>query len=388
MEVMKKQKTFFVLVAILIGIGIGILLWNFLGPVLAKGVFYYQVAENKANLFLVKNSKSKQILSISAREAALGDYRPPRHSYISHERKSMIYFNQVNKVPVESPSEEITVSRIIYEPMLINLKNSQEKKIDQLIDSASLVFSPNDNQIVWIKQIEESTFEQIEKSNKKRELWISKIDGSEAKLLFSFDEHVILLAAWSGDYVYFQGLWDINNRTLGRVNIKTQKVDYMLPRNCDKNLVTCKNIEFSPSGRKFLYEVYNKKDDRDVTELYLGDFENKESLQILTTDQISDRLWIEDGEKFFYTEQETVKKEGGGSELKETVHLVDIKNQTDDKLYSGSYVSQLTFDGNRYLYFLEKGSEGNRFNLVRLDIRKKNPKTILTEDYNKVLLIR
>jgi len=386
---MKKQKTFLILGAILVGIGIGILLWNFLGPVLAKGVFYYQVDGNKANLFLLKNSKSEQIFSLPAREANLGDYRPPRYSYVSHDRKKLIYFNKTGEVPLGNLSKDLQIVRIVFEPILVNLKEGQEKKINQPIDSASLVFSPDDNQIAWIKQIEEATFQQIEASGKKRELWVSKTDGSEAKLLFSFDEHVVLLATWSGDYIYFQGFRDVNSRSMGRINVKTQKVEYLIPRNCDETLASCENIQFSLSGRKFLYEIYNKKDGRDVTELYLGDFEKKEFLEILTTDQISDRLWLEDGEKFFYTEQETVRKEGGGSEVKETVHLVDIKNQTDDKLYSGSYISQLTFDGGRYLYFLEKGSEeGNIFDLIRLDIRNKNSKTILTGNYNKILLLQ
>lgn len=387
-----KHKSFFILVAIVIGIGLGILIWNFLGPVLAKGVFYYRVESDKANLFLLKNSDSKQITSVSAREIDPGDFRPPKHSYVSHDRKSLIYFKQVGEVPLENQeNSDFTAFRIVYEPMLINLKNKQENKINQAIDSASLVFSPDDNQIAWIKQIEETTYQEIETSKNKRELWISKTNGSDAKLLAEFDENLILLEIWSGDYIYFQGLWDITNRSMGRINVKTKEVENMVPRYCEKFLENCKNIEFSPSGNKFLYEIYSKKDDKDITELYLGDFEKKEFLEVLTTDQISDRLWLGDGERFFYTEQEMVRKEGGGGEkeLKETIHLVDIKNQTDDSMYSGSYISQLTIDaGGRYLYFLEKEKNGENFKLNRLDLKTKEVKTILMENYNKILLVQ
>ncbi|MFZ5559515.1 MAG: TolB family protein [Patescibacteria group bacterium] len=387
-----KHKSFFILVAIVIGIGIGILLWNFLGPVLAKGVFYYKVEGDKANLFLLKNSTTKQITSVSAREIDPGDFRPPKRSYISHNRKILIYFKQVEEVPLENQeSSEFTAFRIIYEPTLVNLKNKEEKKINQSIDSASLVFSPDDSQIAWIKQIDESTYQDIETSGKKRELWLSKIDGEEAKLLVSFDENLILLKIWDGDYIYFQGLWDITNRSMGRINVKTKEIENMVPRYCEKFLENCKNIEFSPTGNRFLYEISTKKDDKDITELYLGDFNKKEFLEILTTDQISDRLWLSDGERFFYTEQGLVKRGDGTAEMdvKETIHLVDIENQIDDKIYSGSYISQLTLDaGKRYLYFLEKEKESENFKLNRLDLKTKEIKTILTDNYNKILLIQ
>jgi len=387
-----KQKSFFILIAIIIGIGIGILIWRFLSPAIGRGIFYYKVEGDKANLFLLKNSSSKQITSVSAREVDPGDFRPPRRSYISHSRKNLIYFKQVEEIPLENQeSSEFTAFRIIYEPTLVNLKNKEEKKINQSIDSASLVFSPDDSQIAWIKQIEESTYQDIETSGKKRELWLSKIDGEEAKLLASFDENLILLKVWDGDHIYFQGLWDITNRSMGRINIKTKEIENMVPRYCEKFLENCKNIEFSPSGNRFLYEIQTKKDDKDITELYLGDFNKKEFLEVLTTDEISDRLWVDDEERFFYTEQETVRKEGGGgeTEVRETIHLVDIKNQTDDSIYSGSYISQLTIDvGGRYLYFLEKEKEGENFKLNRLDLKTKEVKTILTDNYNKILLVQ
>ncbi len=128
-----------------------------------------------------------------------------------------------------------------------------------------------------------------------------------------------------------------------------------------------------------------EKEGKKITVLYLGDFEKKEFLEVLTTDEIGDRLWVDDDEKFFYTEQEEDRQ----GKVTETIHLVDIKNQTDDTLYSGSYISELTFDAaGRYLYFLEKQKEGENFDLTRLDLKNKEIKVILTDNYNKILLIR
>jgi hypothetical protein len=387
-----RQKGFLVLIAIIIGIGIGIFIWNLLGSVLTKGIFYYKVDGDKADLFSAKDSNTKKILSVSAREIDPGDFRPPKRTYVSHDRKNMVYFKQVDEKPLENQENpELIAYRVIYEPMLVNLKNKKEIKINQSMDSASLVFSSDDNQIAWIKQIDEATYQEIETSGKKRELWISKINGDDAKLLASFDENLILLEIWSGDYIYFQGLWDVNNRSMGRININTKEIENMVPGQCEEFLGNCQNIEFSPTGNRFLYEIYTKKDDKDITALYLGDFDKKEFLEVLTTDQISDRLWLDDGERFFYTEQSLVKRGDGTAEMdtRETIHLVDIKNQIDDKIYSGSYISQLTLDlVKRYLYFLEKEKDGENFNLNRMDLKTKEVKTILTDNYNKILLIQ
>jgi hypothetical protein len=387
-----RQKGFLVLIAIIIGIGIGIFIWNLLGSVLTKGIFYYKVDGDKADLFSAKDSNTKKILSVSAREIDPGDFRPPKRTYVSHDRKNMVYFKQVDEKPLENQENpELIAYRVIYEPMLVNLKNKKEIKINQSMDSASLVFSSDDNQIAWIKQIDEATYQEIETSGKKRELWVSKINGDDAKLLASFDENLILLEIWSGDYIYFQGLWDVNNRSMGRININTKEIENMVPGQCEEFLGNCQNIEFSPTGNRFLYEIYTKKDDKDITALYLGDFDKKEFLEVLTTDQISDRLWLDDGERFFYTEQSLVKRGDGTAEMdtRETIHLVDIKNQIDDKIYSGSYISQLTLDlVKRYLYFLEKEKDGENFNLNRMDLKTKEVKTILTDNYNKILLIQ
>ncbi len=388
---MKKQTGFFILIAILIGIGIGILLWTILTPNLGQGVFYYQIEGNKANLFLIKSKdEPEKIVSLSAREIDIGQYRPPRHSYISHNGKQMIYFKKTGEVPIEfTENKEVVISRVIYEPTLVNLKTGKEQKIEQSIDSSSLVFSSNDEQIAWIKEIKEATYPNIEQSGKRRELWISRIDGENAQLLDNFDENVILLKKWSGDYIYFHGLWDATIRSLGRVNVKTKKIDYLVPRHCERFLENCKDIEYSVSGKKFIYEIYTKENDKEITELYSGDFEKREFQALLTTDRISDKLWHYNEKEFFYTEQEMIKKEGGGKRLEERIHLVNIKNKTDDVIYAGSYVSHLTLDpGGRYLYFLEKQIERDDFNLQRLDVKKKQVETILFDDYNHLLLIK
>jgi len=89
---MLKHKSFFILAAILVGIGIGILVWKFLRPALGGGVFYFQVENDKANLFLLKNANSKSLVSLPAREIDPGDFRPPKRSYVSNSREEMIYF--------------------------------------------------------------------------------------------------------------------------------------------------------------------------------------------------------------------------------------------------------------------------------------------------------
>jgi len=384
---MLKHKSFFVLVAVLVGIGIGVLIWKFLSPALGRGVFYFQVENDKVNLFLLKNSTSKNLVSLSAREIDPGDFRPPKHSYISNSREEMIYFKQVGEVPVTNIGEEqnTEINRIIYKPVLVELKNNKETEINQTMDPVGMIFSPNDSQIAWVKGVDEVTYQQIEANGEKREVWISGKDGQNPTLLVSFDENMIILKRWAGDYIYFQGLWDTVNQSMGRINLATKQIEYLNPDGCGEMLENCKNIEFSPSGNKFLYEITSKKDNKDITELYLGDFETKQYLAVLTTDQIGNRLWVDDGQRFFYTEQ-VADKQGN---VVETIHFVDMKTQTDDSIYSGNYISELTFDSaGRYLYFLEKQKESNNFNLTRLDLKTRENTIILTDNYNKVLLVQ
>lgn len=387
----KRQKTFFIIIAILIGVGAGVLFWLMFTPSLGQGVFYYLIDGDKADLFLITGKDNgKKIISISAREIDLENYKPPRHSYFSHNGQQLIYFKEIGEVPLENIDENIVISRVISESVLVNLKTGKERKIEQPIDSSALVFSPDDTQIAWIKEISEATYQSIEGSGKKRELWISRADGENAQLLYGFDENVVLLKRWYGDYVYFHGIWDVSIKSMGRINVKTRKLEYLVPRYCEKFLENCQSIEFSNSGTRFLYEIYNKTEDKEITELYLGDFE-KNFQEVLTTDRISEKIWLNNEKQFFYTEQELVRKEGGGGEkeIQEKIHLVDIKSQTDDIIYEGSYISQLVVNpDDKYLYFLEKDKSGeNNFNLVKLNIKTKEANIILTKNYNHILLI-
>ena len=384
---MLKHKSFFILAAVLVGIGIGVLIWKFLSPALGRGVFYFRIENDKANLFLLKNSNSKNLVSLPAREIDPGDFRPPKRSYISNSREEMIYFKQVGEAPVTGigEGENMEINRIIYKPILVDLEKNKETEINQTMDPVGVIFSPNDSRIAWVKGIDEVTYQQIEESGEKREVWISEKDGQSPALLVGFDENLVILKRWAGNYIYFQGLWDAVNQSMGRINLETKQIEYLTPEGCGEMLENCKNIEFSPSGNKFLYEIASKKDNKDITELYLGDFETKQYLAVLTTDQIGNRLWIDDGQRFFYTEQ-VADKQGN---VIETIHFVDMKNQTDDSIYSGNYISELTFDSaGRYLYFLEKQKEGNDFNLTRLDLKTRENEIILTDNYNKVLLVQ
>lgn len=389
---MKKQKTIFIAIAILIGMGLGVLAWIIFGPVLGKGVFYYTTDGISANadLFSLKGTGvGKKIISVSAEEVDIGKYKSPRRSFLSNDKDQMIYLKKTGEIILENMgNDEFIPVRIVFDLFLVNLKNNKETKIEQKIDSSSLVFSPNDNQIAWIKGLDESTYRDIENSGKKRELWISKSNGQKAEILASFEENLILLKRWAGDYIYFQGLWDATKRSLGRINVKTKKIDYIIPEGCDEMLVNCQNIEFSPSGKYFLYEIYKKDNDKEITELYLGDFEKNTFKPILTTDRIGEKIWLNNEDQFFYTDQIIVKK-NGDSVIEERLHLVDIKKEAEAILYSGSYLSQFVFDsGGRYLYFLEKQSEGEDFNLTRFDIKKKEAKTIFSDNYNHILLIQ
>jgi len=384
----RKRLTFFILIAVLIGIILGILLWKILSPKLGEGVFYYRLDGNKANLFLLDNKgEGEKIITVAAQEVDLGKYKPPRHSFISPDRRQLVYFKKSKEEQIGDLGNGMIASRIYYDPILVNLKTGTEKKIEQPIDSTSLVFSPDSNSIAWIKEIKDSTYEEIEKNDTKRELWISIADGESPQLLAKFEENVLLLKRWNEDYVYFQGIFDANIKSLGRINIKTKRVEYIIPKSCNTNLTNCQNIEFSPSGKMFLYEIYSQKDNKEITELYLGDFETRDYKPVLTTDRISDKIWLDTEKGFFYTEQ----KSGKNNEIIETIHLVDLYKETDNEIYSGSYISQLAFDGfSNSLYFLERseGEEMNIFNIMRLNVKTKKAEKMLTENYNNILIVQ
>jgi hypothetical protein len=217
-------------------------------------------------------------------------------------------------------------------------------------------------------------------------VWTSRADGENAQALIALEDNVILLKAWKGNYVYFQGVSGINVKSIGRIDIVNKKVEYIIPQGCEAGLINCQNILFSPTGNMFLYEIYSTKNNKEITELYLGDFEKKEFKPILTTDRISDKLWFKNEEGIIYTEQEVIN-----NEIKETIHQVNLYKETDTELYSGSYVNELAFDGSGgYLYFLEKieSEQVNMFDLKRLNIKNKKVEKVLTENYNNILIIQ
>ena len=384
----KKRLSFFILIAVLIGIIIGVLLWKVLTPKLGEGVFYYRTDGDKANLFLLNGSgEGEKVVAVAAQEVELGKYRPPRHSFISPDGRQLVYLKKIKEEQIASLSNGLVANRIFYDSILVNLKTGTDKKINKIIDSSSLVFSPDSNNIAWIEGVDESTYEEIEQSGTKRNLWISRADGENAQLLASFDENVILLKRWAEDYIYFQGIFDVSIKSIGRINTKTKKIDYIVPKGCDNNLTNCQNVEFSPTGRMFFYEIYGQKNNKEITELYLADFENQEYKAILTTDRVSDKIWLDNEKEFFYTEQETTEEQG----LKETIHLVDLYKETDTVVYFGSYISQLAFNGSsNYLYFLERaeGEEMNTFKIVRLDVKTKKAEMVLMDNYNNILIVQ
>jgi len=374
----RKRTTFFILIAILAGIIIGIFAWKLLSPKLGEGVFYYRLDKNKANLILLNGKgEGEKILTVDAQEVDLGKYKPPKYTFVSSDNRQMVYFKKTKEETVQNLDDNMVMLRSYYEPILVNLKTGTEKKIEQSLDPSGVVFSTDGNNIVWIKEIKESTYEEIQKNQIKREVWTSRADGENAQALIALEDNVILLKAWKGNYVYFQGVSGINVKSIGRIDIVNKKVEYIIPQGCEAGLINCQNILFSPTGNMFLYEIYSTKNNKEITELYLGDFEKKEFKPILTTDRISDKLWFKNEEGIIYTEQEVIN-----NEIKETIHQVNLYKETDTELY---------FDGSGgYLYFLEKieSEQVNMFDLKRLNIKNKKVEKVLTENYNNILIIQ
>jgi hypothetical protein len=87
----RKRTTFFVLIAVLIGIIFGILIWRVLSPKLGEGAFYYRLENYKANLFLLNGKgEGEKIVTVPAQEVDLGKYKPPKISFLSPDRKYLI----------------------------------------------------------------------------------------------------------------------------------------------------------------------------------------------------------------------------------------------------------------------------------------------------------
>jgi hypothetical protein len=383
----RKRTTFFILIAILIGVILGIFIWKILAPKLGAGVFYYRLDKNKANLILLNGKgEGEKALTVDAQEVDLGKYKPPRYTFVSPDNRQMVYLKKTKEETIQILDNDMVANRVFYEPFLVNLKTGTEKKINQPLDASTVIFSADSNNIAWIKEIKESTFEEIQQNGIRREIWTSRADGENAELIVALSDNVVLLKNWTGDYIYFQGVSGVNVKSIGRIDIISKKVDYITPQGCDSGLTNCQNILFSPTGNFFLYEIYSAKNNKEITELYLGDFENKEFKPILTTDRISDKLWMESEKGFVYTEQQSIK-----NQIQETIHLIDLYRETDIELYSGSYINELAIDeSNNYLYFLEKTDteEVNMFNLIRLNIKNKKTDKILTENYNNILIIQ
>ena len=345
-------------------------------------IFYFKSEGKDASLFYVNNGNNpKKLITILAEGGDPGEYKAPKHIYVSHNGNSLIYFEKTGLVPIQAipGKEDFTMYRIIYKPKFVDLGKNSIKDINQDIDTSNLLFSPDDKKIAWVLSAKESTLDELEKAGRKREVFISDVDGTNAKSLTVLDDNVVLLERWQGDYIYFRGIKGVGYYSLGRTDIKTGKTEYIKPKYCSDNLANCQNFNFSSSGEFFIYEASSTRDNKNIIELFAEDFNNKRSWQILCKNYISDRLWMPDEKNIIYTEQENVKEVG----IREKIHLVDLKTNKDQELYTGSYVSQI-FPGRSgdYLYFLEKETD-TKFNLVRLNIKTKKSEILDFGDYSQ-----
>ena len=383
-----KQTEKRVLIGLFIAVLVVIGLMLFVGKIATKpslegAVFYYRVDGKDSKLFYLNSGNSPQYLvSIPSEEGEPDKYKVPAHSYISHSGKVLVYLEKTGEVPVGMPAKEadFSVFRITYKPKYIDLKSHSVNDINQDIDASGLVFSPDDKNIAWVLSVAESTIQELESAGRKREVWVSNVDGSNAKRLATLDDKVVLLQRWFGSYIYFRGLKGVGYYSLGRINVKTGQVEYIRPKYCSEDLSNCQNFNFSPSGNLFIYEAGLSQDNKESIELFVGDFSGKKSWQILAKNYISDRLWMPDEKSIIYTEQEAIK--GGG--IREKIHLVNLETNRDQEIYSGNYVSQLVPDSSgNYLYFLEKETD-EKFNLVELNIKTKKSEILESGPYNQM----
>ncbi len=383
-----KQTEKRVLIGLFIAVLVVIVLILFVGNIVTKpslegAVFYYKVDGKDSGLFYLNSGNSPQhLVSIPSQEGEPGKYKVPAHSYISHSGKVLVYLEKSGEVPVDMSVEEtnFSVFRIIYKPKYVDLKSRSVKDINQDIDASGLVFSPDDKKIAWVLSVEESTIQELESTGRKREVWLSSIDGNNARRLATLDDKVILPQRWSGDYVYFRGAKGVGYYSLGRINVKTGRIEYVRPKYCSEDLSNCQNFGFSYSGELFIYEAGLSQDNKDSIELFVGDFSGKKSWQILAKNYISDRLWMPDEKNILYTEQEAAKGWG----IREKIHLVNLETNKDQEIYSGNYVSQLVPDSSgNYLYFLEKETD-EKFNLVELNIKTKKSEILESGPYDQM----
>jgi Tol biopolymer transport system component len=385
---MIKQTEKRILIVLFIAALIIIVLILFAGSILTKpslegAVFYYRVDGKDSKLFYLDSGNNPQyLISIPSQEGEPGEYKAPVYSYISHSGKVLVYLEKAGEIPIDMPIEEagFSVFRIIYKPKYVDLKSRSINNINQNIGASGLVFSPDDKKIAWTLNVEELTIQELESAGKKREVWLSGVDGNDARRLAILDDKAILLQRWFGNYIYFRGLKGAEYYSLGRINVKTGRVEYVRPKYCSEDLSNCQNFSFSPSGNLFIYEAGLSKNNEESTELFVGDFNGKKSWQILAKNYISDRLWMPNEKSIIYTEQEAVKGKG----IKEKIHLVNLETNKDEEIYSGSYVSQLVPDSSGdYLYFLEKETD-EKFNLVELNIKTKKAEILESGPYSQM----
>lgn len=388
-SITRANRRIFVSLVVLALIIIGLILLavRVAKPTLGKAVFYYKGEGKDSKLFYMKSgAKPQYLITLPSEESELSKYKVPRHSYVSNHGNILVYFEKTGQIPVEtlSDNKDFTAFRIIYKPKYIDLKNSSINDIDQDLDAGSLVFSPDDKKIAWVLSAKESTIQELESAGRKREVWLSSPDGDNARRLATLDDKVVLLQKWHGDYIYFWAVKGVGYYGLGKINVKTGQVKYTQPKYCSENLSNCRNFSLSSSGEIFIYEAGSIRDGKEVTELFVGDFSGKKSWQILVKNYISDRLWMPDGENLIYTEQQTIQEPGPVFVLREKLHKVNLKSGLDKEIYTGSYLSQLTFDGSgKYLYFIEKETD-EKFNLVRLNLDDKKTEILDFGQYNQL----
>ncbi len=365
----KRQIVIILVIAVIIVIGLFLILGKGAIKYFPEGaVFYYKIEGKDAKLFSLKSGdEPRHLAAVPAEEIDADNYRVPKHSYISENGDILIYFERTAEVPIGTLGEndEYTAYRIIYQPKYVDLKTGAVKEIEQDIDSGSLVFSPDESKIAWVLLVKESTVGELEQAGTRREIWISNPDGSNARQLAILDDKVILLQRWKGDYIYIWGIKGVGYYNLGRINIKTGKVQYIQPKYCLENLTNCQNFSFSPSGRLFIYEAGFDQEEKENVEVFAESFTGGESWKILVANYVSDRIWMPDNKSIIYTEQIVEKKVG----VREKIHLANLETGEDKEIYTGSYVSQIIVDASgRYLYFIEKETD-EKFNLMRLDIK-------------------
>ena len=386
-EVIKQTKKR-VLMGLFITVLVVIVLILFVGNIITKpslegAVFYYKVDSKDSKLFyLDSGNKPQYLISIPSEEGEPGRYKAPVYSYISHNGKTLVYLEKAGEVPIDMSIEEVGFSafRIIYKPKYVDLRSHSINDIDQNIGASGLVFSPDDKKIAWILSVEESIIQELESAGRRREVWLSSIDGGSAQRLATLDDKVVLLQKWVGDYIYFRGVKGAGYYSLGRINVKNGRVEYVRPKYCSEDLSNCQNFSFSSSGNLFIYEAGLLQDNEESIELFVGDFSGKKSWQILAKNYISDRLWMPNEKSIIYTEQEAVKGKG----IREKIHLVNLETNKDQEIYSGSYVSQLVPDSSGdYLYFLEKETD-EKFNLVELNIKTKKAEILESGPYSQM----